>query len=223
MASDLRCQGWRSHRAVAFRTMVCKASGIVFSVGGGLIVGKEGPMIHSGAIIGALISQMRPEKWQRLGLPYFGFLNHFRNDRVKRNFVSIGCACGVAAAFASPIGGTLFALEEAASFWSTKLTWLTFFGTMIAVLVSDMLMTGGVTIASAPVISFGSFEGPLRDKAYPLMEPYSVLQIPIFMLIGVAGGLAGALFNQVNKWLTKKRYACAPTPIPCPSHRFTSG
>ena len=41
------------------KTLICKASGVVFSVLGGLAVGKEGPMIHSGAIIAAGMSQVR--------------------------------------------------------------------------------------------------------------------------------------------------------------------
>ena len=32
-------------------------AGVLFSVAGGLPVGKEGPMIHSGAVVGAGVSQ----------------------------------------------------------------------------------------------------------------------------------------------------------------------
>ena len=38
---------------VGLHTLLAKAVGIVFSVSAGLPCGKEGPMIHSGAIIGA--------------------------------------------------------------------------------------------------------------------------------------------------------------------------
>ena len=37
------------------KTLVCKAVGVTLSVVGGLAVGKEGPMVHSGAVIAVSI------------------------------------------------------------------------------------------------------------------------------------------------------------------------
>jgi len=42
------------------------------------------------------------------------------SDAVQREFISAGVAAGLAAAFNAPIGGVLFSLEEASSFWSKK-------------------------------------------------------------------------------------------------------
>ena len=36
---------------VRIKTLICKAVGVTLSVLGGLAVGKEGPMVHSGAVI----------------------------------------------------------------------------------------------------------------------------------------------------------------------------
>ena len=93
---------------------------MVFSVAGGLVLGKEGPLVHTGASIAANVSHL-PQIPAILGMRW---LKRFRNDRHKRDFVSAGAAAGVAAAFGAPMGGVLFALEEASSFWSLELTWM---------------------------------------------------------------------------------------------------
>lgn len=175
--------------ALTCKALVAKAVGVVFSVGGGLCVGKEGPLVHTGSVLGANISHgfnlctARFKKW-----------NRFRSDNFKRDFVSGGCAAGVAAAFGAPMGGVLFAFEEASSFWTLPLTWKCFFcaatstftlNMLLAHSSEDGLMNG---INSPKLITFGTFKD----------QPYALWELPIFACLAVIGGLLGALFNEIN-------------------------
>jgi len=198
--------GRKIHRVISVRTLLSKLAGVIFSVSGSLVLGKEGPMMHAGAVAGAIISQGRDEFYS------FGVnVLSLRSDKEKRSFVSIGCACGVAAAFSAPLGGVLFVIEEAASYWSVELTWLTFFATMVCASTVDVVISGikdeaewGLMSQSA-VISFGSFEGASRDPCYPEQPPYRFEEIPIFIAIGIVGGILGAAFNQLNIVLSRFR------------------
>jgi chloride channel 7 len=132
---EIKCflNGVNVPRLVDFKTLVCKLCGLSFSVASGLPLGMEGPMVHSGGIVSALVSQ-RGSTTPPLLLPFSsckirssnkddGPLRDFRNDREKRDFVACGAAAGVCSAFSSPIGGVLFSLEEASSYYSDELTW----------------------------------------------------------------------------------------------------
>lgn len=70
----------------------------------------------------------------------------FRNPKDKRDFVTAGVAVGVATAFNAPIGGLLFAHEEAASFWQHSLGWQAFFACMSAVMTLNLLRSAGMAL-----------------------------------------------------------------------------
>ena len=115
--------------------MVCKVVGVCFSVAGGLICGKEGPLVHTGSVVAVILCELKNDK-KTYGFPE---LNRFNNDREKRDFVSIGAAAGVSAAFGAPLGGVLFSLEEASTFWSVSLTWRTFLSSMLSSFILNIL------------------------------------------------------------------------------------
>ncbi|XP_076845067.1 H(+)/Cl(-) exchange transporter 6 [Brachyhypopomus gauderio] len=188
---------------VRLRTFVCKAVGVLFAVAGGLFVGKEGPMIHSGAIIGAGLPQFQSITFKKIRFQF----PYFRSDRDKRDFVSAGAAAGVAAAFGAPIGGTLFSLEEGSSFWNQALTWKVLFCSMSATFTLNFFRSGinynkWGSFQLPGLLNFGEFKCQDGDKQCHL---WTAVDLAFFVLMGLVGGLLGAFFNCVNKRLAKYR------------------
>ena len=202
---QIKCylNGVKIPRVVRIQTLICKAVGVMFSVAGGLAIGKEGPMIHSGAVIAAGISQ-GASKSLNFDCKVF---EYFRHDHEKRDFVSGGAAAGVAAAFGSPVGGVLFSLEEGASFWNQALTWRVLFSAMISTFTLNFALSwyhGHFGQLSYPsLVNFGVFNG----------RPYNWYELPIFCVMGAIGGLLGALFNAVNYRITIFRLKYLHRPI----------
>uniref|UniRef100_A0AAY5EDM5 Chloride channel protein n=1 Tax=Electrophorus electricus TaxID=8005 RepID=A0AAY5EDM5_ELEEL len=200
---QIKCylNGVKVPRVVRLKTLVVKVCGVICSVAGGLAVGKEGPMIHSGAVVAAGVSQGRSTSLKK----DFKIFEYFRRDTEKRDFVSAGAAAGVSAAFGAPVGGVLFSLEEGASFWNQMLTWRIFFASMISTFTLNLVLSvyhNKTTELSSPgLINFGTFD----------LE-YSLYEIPLFICMGAIGGLLGALFNLLNYWLTifRIRYVHRP-------------
>lgn len=169
------------------KTLAVKAVGVVTSVVGGLAGGKEGPMIHSGAVIAAGISQGKSTTFNK----DFQICRGFRDDHEKRDFVVSGAAAGVAAAFGAPIGGILFSLEEAASFWNQYLIWRSFFASVIASFTLNIVLSAyhGLDSFTYPgLFNLGQYES----------LPFEYYELPIFIAMGIFGGISGALWNSLN-------------------------
>lgn len=92
--------GVKVPRIVRIKTLFIKVIGVISSVVGGLAGGKEGPMIHAGAVVAAGISQGKSTTFGR----DLGIFKYFRDDHEKRDFVVGGASAGVAAAFGAPLG-----------------------------------------------------------------------------------------------------------------------
>ncbi|XP_047023936.1 H(+)/Cl(-) exchange transporter 7-like [Helicoverpa armigera] len=194
--------GVKVPRVVRIKTLIVKAVGVITAVVGGLAGGKEGPMIHSGAVVAAGISQGKSTTFNK----DFKIFQYFREDHEKRDFVSAGAAAGVSAAFGAPIGGVLFSLEEGTSFWNQALTWRTFFGTVVSTFTLNCALSAYHGRAGEL-----SFPGLLNlGKMEPF--PFQFYELPVFMFFGAVGGMLGALWNYINYRLTvfRLRYIGSP-------------
>jgi len=77
------------------KVLVAKFIGGVFAIGAGLSLGREGPSIQIGAVVGQGVSRT-------LG----------RTRMEEKYLLTSGASAGLAAAFNAPLAGVLFALEE---------------------------------------------------------------------------------------------------------------
>ena len=177
-------------KLIGFNTLVVKIVGVTLAVIGGLCVGKEGPLAHIGANVGAAIAYF----------PLCRF-DYLRNDKHKRELIAAGCSAGVSAAFGAPIGGALFAYElsKPNDFWKFSVLWKSFVACSTAVFwtaIFHQALLGRPTINVTPAeLKFGgvAVESPTIDS------------IPCAIIVGIVCGLLGAVFVVVNSKLFKLR------------------
>ncbi|KAJ0982306.1 hypothetical protein J5N97_010561 [Dioscorea zingiberensis] len=189
--------GVDAHGILLFRTLIGKIFGSIGSVGGGLALGKEGPLVHTGACIASLVGQGGSTKYHLNPR----WLQIFESDRDRRDLVTCGCAAGVSAAFRAPVGGVLFALEEVTSWWRSHLMWRVFFTSAVVAVVVRSAMG---LCKSGKCGHFGSGGFIIWDISGG-QEDYSFQEMLPMAIIGVIGGLLGALFNQLTLYMTRWR------------------
>ncbi|EEF34561.1 chloride channel clc, putative [Ricinus communis] len=168
-------------------TLFVKIFGSVFGVAGGFVVGKEGPMVHTGACIASLLGQGGSRKYHLT----WRWLRYFKNDRDRRDLVTCGAAAGVAAAFRAPVGGVLFALEEAASWWRSALLWRTFFTTAVVAVVLRAFM-GFCQNGRCGLFGEG---GLIMYDVNSAKTNYNTPDLLAVIFLGVIGGAFGSLYN----------------------------
>jgi len=161
-------------------TLVVKIFGLALSVGAGLSCGKEGPLVH----IACCWSHVLSKFWPRFA----------KNESKRVEVASCACAAGVAVAFGAPLGGVLFSLEEASTFFPTRTMIRAFFaGACASLVLLQMSDNGKLTM----------FEATYKS-------PPSFIEWPIFIFLGVFGGCIGAVFIHFNIIIAKFRAPDGP-------------
>ncbi|GMR39056.1 hypothetical protein PMAYCL1PPCAC_09251, partial [Pristionchus mayeri] len=168
---------------LSLKTLIAKVIGLVFTLGGGLPVGKEGPFVHMGAIVASLLTKATT------ACRYNQF---FSNEGREMEMLSSGCAVGIACTFSAPAGGVLYGIESTSKYFAVKNYWRSFFATTCSALVFRFAMA-----AIVPPHIGGTITAYYQTN-FP-NEVFLVEEIPLFVLLGVMCGLAGALFILVHR------------------------
>lgn len=190
-------------RIFNIRNLVIKTVSCILGVSSGLPVGAEGPMIHIGALIGAGLPTGRSRS---LKCSASSLLSLFRNTKDHRDFISAGAACGVTAAFSSPIGGLLFVMEEVATFFPVKLAWMVFVSCLACMFTMQLFNTyilgwrrsnyndgdGGGNFADAAITLFRV------DYAGGTRVPMSLYTFGPVVVVAIYMGIVSVFFVVCN-------------------------
>ena len=167
--------GFVLHGFLGLKTLIIKTLGLILSVASGLSLGKEGPYVHIATCVGNIACRL--------------FTKYDRNDAKRREVLSAAAAAGVAVAFGAPLGGVLFGLEEVAYFFPAKTLFRTFFCCITAALTLKFLNP------------YGTHKIVMFQVRY--LVDWEYFEIVSFILVGVFGGAAGALFIKASRHWAK--------------------
>lgn len=149
-------------------------SSVVLVIGGGA-VGREGPTIQIAGSIFRKVNEYLPDWWPKIS---------------KKNMIMTGAAAGLAAAFNTPLGGIVFAVEELSK------THINYFKTALFTAV----IVAGLTAQT--------LAGSYLYLGYPKTNDVSLMvMFPIVLVAGIAGILASQLsvtMLKMNDWKKRK-------------------
>lgn len=149
-------------------------SSVVLVIGGGA-VGREGPTIQIAGSIFRKVNEYLPEWWPKIS---------------KKNMIMTGAAAGLAAAFNTPLGGIVFAVEELSK------THINYFKTALFTAV----IIAGLTAQT--------LAGSYLYLGYPKTNDVSLMvMFPIILVGGIAGILASQLsvtMLKISEWKKRK-------------------
>ncbi len=151
-------------KLLSFKILIVKiASSLVMAAGGGAI-GREGPTIQIAASVFRIVNERLPAWIPKIA---------------KKNVIVTGAAAGLAAAFNTPLGGIVFAIEEL-----TK----THFSLYKTAIFSSVIIAG---------LTAQGLLGPYLYLGYPKVNDLSVWIIAPVMLAAVFSGLSGSLMSKL--------------------------
>jgi H+/Cl- antiporter ClcA len=157
---------------LSIRVLLIKIISSLIMVFGGGVVGREGPTIQIAGSIFKKINDWLPEWYPKIS---------------KKNMLITGAASGLAAAFNTPLGGIVFAIEEL-----TK-THFSYF--------KSALLTG-VIIAGLTALNI---LGPYLYLGYPTVNHLSWWIIfPVIVSAAISGYL-GSTMTRIILWVLKKK------------------
>jgi H+/Cl- antiporter ClcA len=156
---------------LSIKSIVVKVVSSLLMILGGGAIGREGPTVQIAGSIFRTVNQWVPESWPKIS---------------KRNMIITGAAAGLAAAFNTPLGGIVFAVEELAKNHISYFKTAIFTGVIIAGLTAEALL------------------GSYLYLGYPDVKSIAGNTIFLILLVAVVASLMGSgmsvIMLRILRW-----------------------
>jgi len=158
-------------KLLSIKVIVVKIASSLLMVAGGGAIGREGPTIQIAGSVFRKVNQLIPASWPKVS---------------RRNMIMTGAAAGLAAAFNTPLGGIVFAMEELTR------THISYYRTAI---FSAVIIAG---------LTAQYFLGPYLYLGYPdvsNLNPYIFIGVVVIAIVtGVVSSIMCKVILAVFKW-----------------------
>lgn len=165
-------QNQKIKKLLSFRIIVSKIISSLLMVLGGGAIGREGPTIQIAGSVFRIVSDLIPSEWPKMA---------------RQSYILTGAAAGLAAAFNTPLGGMVFAIEELAR------VHIRFFRTALfsAVIIAGLTAQGLL--------------GPYLYLGYPHVDNLSFSIFFGVAFTAIAAGFGGSLMSKLVVAMLKWR------------------
>jgi H+/Cl- antiporter ClcA len=164
-------------RLLSIRIIFIKMLSSLIMIFGGGVIGREGPTIQIAGSVFRAVNQWLPVWWPKIS---------------KKNMIMTGAAAGLAAAFNTPLGGIVFAVEEL-----TK-THISYFKTA---LFTSIIIAG---------LTAQALLGPYLYLGYPDISNISSFIFLWVLVIAIIAGIFGSgmakIILQLLRWKSGFRF-----------------
>ncbi|XP_030754419.1 chloride channel protein 2-like [Sitophilus oryzae] len=175
---------------LSFKVLIAKWTGIIATIGSGLPMGKEGPLIQMASIIVTKISKYLSN-----------FKSVYLNENKKIELIGAAYAAGVACTFNAPIGGVLFSVEISTAYYAVRNYWRGFFAAVWGATFYRLLYVWIDGLDTIRVVFPTSF---------PTDFPYDPTELLAFAILGIICGLGGSFYifcqRAINRFTKTNKY-----------------
>lgn len=174
---------------LTFKVLLVKWVGLTATIGSGMPLGKEGPLIHMSSIIVTKLSKA-----------ISSFNTVYGNESKKIEMLGAAWAVGVACTFNAPIGGVLFSVEITTAYFAVRNYWRGFFAAVWGATTYRLLL---VWIDGAKTIT------AVFSTSYFIDFPYDPWELISYAILGLICGLGGSLYvwckQHYDAWANTNR------------------